>query len=68
VTGGNVSAPARFQHPPARTNIEQVPAGALDTGKPWQFTGPMPPEGEKSENDGPRCGCSSEGFDRKAKA
>jgi len=48
VTGGNVSAPARFQIPPARTNIEQVPAGKLDTDKPWQFTEPMPPEGEKS--------------------
>lgn len=33
---------------PQSPNIEQVPAGKLDTDKPWQFTEPMPPEGEKS--------------------
>jgi len=32
---------------PQMPNIEQVPAGENDTDKPWQFTEPMPPNGEK---------------------
>jgi cytochrome c oxidase cbb3-type subunit 3 len=33
---------------PQMPNVEQVPAGRNDTDKPWQFTEPMPPNGEKS--------------------
>lgn len=33
---------------PQMPNMEQVPAGKLDTDKPWRFTEPMPPDGEKS--------------------
>ena len=32
---------------PQMPNVEQVPAGKTDTDKPWQFTEPMPPQGEK---------------------
>jgi cytochrome c oxidase cbb3-type subunit 3 len=32
---------------PQMPNIEQVPAGKNGTDKPWQFTEPMPPNGEK---------------------
>jgi hypothetical protein len=27
--------------------IEQVPAGQMQTATPWQYTEPMPPNGEK---------------------
>jgi cytochrome c oxidase cbb3-type subunit 3 len=32
---------------PQMPNVEQVPAGKMDTDKPWRFTEPMPPQGEK---------------------
>jgi len=32
---------------PQMPAVEQVPAGKMDTDKPWQFTEPMPPQGEK---------------------
>jgi cytochrome c oxidase cbb3-type subunit III len=33
---------------PQMPNVEQVPAGKLDTETPWRFTEPMAPEGGKS--------------------
>jgi len=33
---------------PQSPDIEQVPAGKIDTTKPWDYTEPMPPDGEKS--------------------
>jgi cytochrome c oxidase cbb3-type subunit 3 len=32
---------------PQSPDIEQVPAGKIDTTTPWKFTEPMPPNGEK---------------------
>lgn len=36
---------------PPSPNIEQVPAGKMDTTTPWDYTEPMPPNGEKSGSD-----------------
>jgi cytochrome c oxidase cbb3-type subunit 3 len=36
---------------PQSPDIEQVPAGKLQTATPWKFTEPMPPNGEKSGSD-----------------
>jgi cytochrome c oxidase cbb3-type subunit 3 len=33
---------------PERRPIEQVPAGQIQTATPWQYTEPMPPNGEKA--------------------
>jgi cytochrome c oxidase cbb3-type subunit 3 len=35
---------------PQSPAIEQVPAGRIQTATPWQFTEPMPKEGQKSGN------------------
>jgi cytochrome c oxidase cbb3-type subunit 3 len=36
---------------PPSPNTEQVPAGKMDTTRPWDYTEPMPPGGEKSGSD-----------------
>lgn len=36
---------------PQSPDIEQVPAGKLQTATPWKFTEPMPPNGEESGSD-----------------
>jgi cytochrome c oxidase cbb3-type subunit 3 len=36
---------------PPSPDREQVPAGKMDTPKPWDYTEPMPPNGEKSGSD-----------------
>lgn len=36
---------------PPSPAIEQVPAGKMETTKPWDYTEPMPPNGEKSGSD-----------------
>ena len=33
---------------PQSPDIEQIPAGKMDTATPWQFTEPMPPDGAQS--------------------
>jgi cytochrome c oxidase cbb3-type subunit 3 len=34
---------------PQMPNIEQVPAGKIETTTPWKFTEPMPPHGDKAD-------------------
>jgi cytochrome c oxidase cbb3-type subunit 3 len=36
---------------PPSPDIEQVPAGKMDTTRPWDYTEPIPPNGEKPGSD-----------------
>jgi cytochrome c oxidase cbb3-type subunit III len=36
---------------PPSPNTEQIPAGKMETTRPWDYTEPMPPDGEKSGSD-----------------
>jgi cytochrome c oxidase cbb3-type subunit 3 len=45
---------------PQSPDIEQVPAGKMDTITPWKFTEPMPPNGEQSGTAKPNEGGAQE--------